>query len=125
MRADTMLARYRERGGRVKWVQFDDEAAIADWTFEGETTRIGFTMEEAQKAILVRKSVPWLLQPAAMLRARCISKDIRMLAPEVNYGFYSPEEIRDMDEVEVLWTYKWKDASNHSVWNLEVINESR
>jgi len=36
-----------------------------------------------------------------------------------------PEEIRDMDEVEVLWTYKWKDASNHSVWNLELIHESR
>ena len=96
MRADAMLAGYRERGGRVKWVQFDDEAAVADWTFEGETTRIGFTMEEAQKANLVRKSGPWLLQPAAMLRARCISKAIRMLAPEVNCGFYSPEEVQDM-----------------------------
>ena len=36
-----------------------------------------------------------------------------------------PEEIRDMDEVEVLWFCKWQGASNHSTYNLEVLNESR
>jgi len=38
---------------------------------------------------------------------------------------FDPEEIRDMEEVEVLWLYKWQGASNHSTYNLEVINESR
>ena len=30
MRSDAMLAGYRERGGRVKWVQFDDESGEGD-----------------------------------------------------------------------------------------------
>ena len=38
---------------------------------------------------------------------------------------FDPEEIRHMDEVEVLWTYKWQGVSNHSTFNLEVVSESR
>ena len=38
---------------------------------------------------------------------------------------FDPEEIRDMDEVEVLWLYKWQGASNHSTYNLEVISATR
>ena len=34
-----------------------------------------------------------------------------------------PEEIRDPEEVEVLWTSVWRDYSNHSSWYLEVVSE--
>ena len=95
MRADAMLAAYRERGGKVKWVTFDDTTAEADFVFEGETTRIAYTLDEAKKAGLVRPNSPWIKQPSSMLRARLISKAVRMLCPEVNSGLYSPEEVRD------------------------------
>jgi hypothetical protein len=38
---------------------------------------------------------------------------------------FDPEDIQDMDEVEVVWTYKWQGASNHSTCNLGMISESR
>ena len=34
-----------------------------------------------------------------------------------------PEEIGDNEEVEVKWTSGFHDCSNHSTWNLEMINE--
>ena len=34
-----------------------------------------------------------------------------------------PEEIGDNEEVEVLWTCGWTDRSNHSAFNLRVVNE--
>lgn len=96
MRADAMLAGYRERGGKVKWVQFDDEAAEADFIFEGDTTRVRYSIDDAKKGGLVRPRSPWITQPNAMLRARLVSKAVRMLCPEVNSGLYSPEELKDI-----------------------------
>lgn len=98
MRADAMLAAYRERGGKVKWVTFDDKTAEADFIFEGETTRICYSIDEAKKAGLVRNNSPWTKQPSSMLRARLISKAVRMICPEVNSGLYSPEEVRDFKQ---------------------------
>jgi len=34
-----------------------------------------------------------------------------------------PEEIGDPEEVEVLWTTRWTDYSNHSTCTLEVVSE--
>jgi hypothetical protein len=96
MRADAMLARFREAGGKVKWEQFDDKAAVGAWSIDGNETRISYTIEEAQKADLTTSKNPnWKRRPDAMLRARCISKAVRMLAPEVVAGVYTPEEISD------------------------------
>ncbi len=36
-----------------------------------------------------------------------------------------PEEIGDNNEVAVRWTSGFTDESNHSTWNLEIINENR
>mgnify|MGYP003647727514 CR=1 FL=1 len=37
--------------------------------------------------------------------------------------YIDPEEIGDNEEVEVKWTSGFHDCSNHSTWNLEMINE--
>lgn len=95
MKADTMLARFMDAGGTVDWIQFDDKAAIADWTCNGKTTRIGFTIDEAERAELIRPKSNWIKRPAAMLRARLIGKAIRMLNPGVIANALSPEEIED------------------------------
>ena len=97
MRSDAMLAGYRARGGKVLWKQFDNKAAIAIWKYDGNECEIGFTAQDAQTAGLLpaKPGSGWAKDPSAMLRARCISKAIRMLAPEVVAGIYTPEETED------------------------------
>ena len=97
MRSDAMLAGYRARGGKVLWKQSDSKAAIALWTFDGNSCEISFTTEDAKLAGLLpaKPGSGWAKDPSAMLRARCISKAIRMLAPEVVAGVYTPEENED------------------------------
>ena len=97
MRSDAMLAGYRARGGKVIWKQFDSKAAIAVWKYDGNECEIGFTEQDAKLAGLLpaKPGSGWAKDPSAMLRARCISKAIRMLAPEVVAGVYTPEENED------------------------------
>jgi hypothetical protein len=97
MRSDAMLAGYRARGGKVLWKQFDTKAAVAVWKYDGNECEIGFTTEDAKLAGLLpaKPGSGWAKDPGAMLRARCISKAIRMLAPEVVAGVYTPEETED------------------------------
>jgi hypothetical protein len=99
MRSDAMLAGYRTRGGKVIWKQFDSNAAIAIWKYDGNECEIGFTTEDAKQAGLLpaKPGSGWQKDPSAMLRARCISKAIRMLAPEVVAGVYTPEEAADFN----------------------------
>ena len=97
MRSDAMLAGYRQRGGKVVWKQFDSKAAVAVWKYDGNEVEIGFNLEDAKVAGLwpAKAGSGWAKDPAAMLRARCISKAVRMLAPEVVMGVYTPEEVTD------------------------------
>jgi hypothetical protein len=97
MRSDAMLAGYRARGGKILWKQFDSRAAIALWTYDGNACEISFTTEDAKMAGLLpaKPGSGWAKDPSAMLRARCISKAVRMLAPEVVAGIYTPEETEE------------------------------
>jgi hypothetical protein len=93
MRADRMLANYRARGGKVTWKQFDDKAAVGLWTFEQyKDFEIAYTIEDAKRADLIRPKSGWEKDPGAMLRARCISKAVRMVCPEAIAGAYLPDE---------------------------------
>lgn len=95
MRADAMLAGYRQRGGKVQWQQFDDKAAKARWIYDGNDLVLGYTLDDATKAGAwpAKPGSNWAKFPGAMLRARLISTAVRMLAPEVNCGMYVPEEL--------------------------------
>lgn len=107
MRADAMLADFRKAGGRVKWTtRADDvERQVGVWTMDDNTTEIGYHISEAKSAGYVKPGSGWVKDPAAMLRARTISRAIRMLAPEVVAGLYTPEEVADMEPVN---TPPWK-----------------
>jgi hypothetical protein len=98
LRADAMLALYRERGGKVKWLQFDDGGAKARWTYDGNDIELGYSAEDAKRAgfLPARAGSGWAKFPAEMMRARLISKAVRMLAPEVCTGTYTPEELEDI-----------------------------
>jgi len=98
MRADAMLAGFMARGGKVKWIDQGDtgEKAVAKFTSRDNTTiEISYTIEMARTAGLIKDKPGsnWRKNPGEMLRARLISKAVRMIDPEVVAGRYTPEEL--------------------------------
>lgn len=80
-------------GVRPEWLHSDEEAARLRLSRDGfKPHEQTFTMQEAQRAGLVRQG-PWKQYPAAMLRARCITAAIRAFCPDVLAGCYDPEEL--------------------------------
>jgi hypothetical protein len=103
LKADAILARYMESGGKVKWIQFTNE--IVEASFEhpkGADVTLSWTQEDAELAELTRhengkiKKDNWRKFPRAMLRTRLVSEAIRMSYPTVISGMYTPEEIEQI-----------------------------
>ena len=120
LRADAMLALYRERGGKVVWKQFDAAGARAQWIYDGNDIELAYTADDAKAAgfLPARGGSGWAKFPAEMMRARLISKAVRMLCPEVVTGTYTPEEIADFAQpspVQVLASQPQAKAVNVEV----------
>lgn len=97
LKADTMLARFQQAGGRVDWLCLTDKKVEAKFSHSaGGTATIAWTIEMAQNANLAGRSV-WKSYPRAMLRSRVISEGVRTVFPSVISGVYTPEEILDLD----------------------------
>lgn len=100
LKADTMLARFQAAGGKVDWSEYTDTAVSGTFSHpSGGKIKVEWTMEMARKANLTGKDV-WKQYPRAMLRARVISEGIRTVFPGVLAGMYTPEEVRDMRELQ-------------------------
>ena len=98
MRADAMAAKFNQSGGHIKWHKFDTKIAEATFTDRrGHETTISYTIEEAAKAGVANRPGAWKQHTAAMLRARLISKAIRMVAPECITGVYTEDELTGGD----------------------------
>jgi len=108
MRADAMLAELRQAGGEYNWISVCDDVKFDDRTrlpVSGEAVMhiknkkvegdVKYTIADALHAGLVKPNGGWQKNPDAMLRARVISKAMRMYAPEVVAGYYTPEEVSD------------------------------
>lgn len=103
MRADMMHAKFRSAGGKVKWINLGDDgkAAEAEFTFDGQTLPVKYTIEDARNVVGDKVDKPdsnWRKDRGAMLRARLFTKAIRILAPELIAGVYTPEELEDSGE---------------------------
>lgn len=97
LKADAMLARFQEAGGRVEWHSYTNDKVEASFSHpSGGSLRMGWSMADAKAAGLTGKDV-WRQYPRAMLRARLISEAVRTIYPAVLCGFYSTEEIGDFD----------------------------
>ena len=97
-RADAMLADFRRVGGSWVWVKSDATEAVISLTFQSfKDFQVKYSIEDAKRAGLVREKSGWAKNPDAMLRARVISKSLRMVAPEIVSGVYTPEEVSDFD----------------------------
>ena len=104
MRADMMHAKFRSSGGRVTWINMGDDGKAAEATFEydGQSAVIKYTIEDARNVVGDKLDKPdsnWKKDRGAMLRARLITKAIRILAPELIAGVYTPEELEDSGAV--------------------------
>lgn len=87
-KAMAAYAEFRQKGAKVLWVATgnDGKEAIADVTFEGQTIRFSFSIEQARKQGLVKPNSAWEKTPGNMLRARLLSNAIGMLCPEIYAG---------------------------------------
>jgi len=100
LKADTMLARFQEAGGRVTWHELTDAKVAATFAHPaGGEFRCEWTIDTAKQAGLAGKST-WQKYPRAMLRSRVISEAVRTILPSVIVGTYTPDEIAD-GEVEI------------------------
>lgn len=96
LKADAMLARYLNSGGKVEWHEHTDSKVAATFTHPmGGSLKIEWDMERAKKAGLGGKEM-WAKYPRQMLRARVVSEGIRATNPAVVVGVYTPEEVQDM-----------------------------
>ncbi len=116
---DAMGAAFQEAGGIIEVLEKSPNAARIKLTYKGIATPFSFTWEDAQKeplvydgkegdivAALAAGRTPKLKTKYAtprsrqvMLYARVLSDGIRTVAPHVNFGRYTPEEVDDFDGV--------------------------
>lgn len=83
------LADFRRAGGRHKWLTASDDMkkATGEFTYEGQTYTVTFTIEDAQRqGLSFKPGSNWVKTPSNMLRARVITTAIGMLAPEIVAG---------------------------------------
>lgn len=99
MKSESMLSGLMNAGWDIDWIQFDAQAAIADFTKGAKKVRVSFTADDAKVAGLIpaKPGSGWAKFPAEMLRARVISKATRMLDPRITQGRYTPEEVADFN----------------------------
>lgn len=96
LKAETMMARFQQQGGKVEWKTLTDQEVTATFSHpSGGSATITWTFEQAKKANLTGKD-NWKNYPRAMLRARVVSEGIRTVFPGVVLGVYTPEEIQDI-----------------------------
>jgi hypothetical protein len=95
LKADAMLARFQQAGGRVEWHEYTDECVSATFTHAaGGSLKVDWDMARANAAGLGNKD-NWKKYKRQMLRARVISDGVRGVYPAVLGGFYTPEEVQD------------------------------
>jgi hypothetical protein len=101
MKADAMLAEYKRLGGKCRWVRFDAEEARAVWNYgENVDLEIAYSVDDAKRdgVVMDKAGSAWKNSRPDMLRARLITKALRMICPEVNHGVYTPEEVAEFQE---------------------------
>jgi hypothetical protein len=98
MKADAMLAEFKRLGGKCQWQKFDATEAKAIWSYaENKDLEVSYTIEDAKNDNIPidKAGSAWKNSRADMLRARLITKTLRMICPEVNHGVYTPEEVAE------------------------------
>jgi len=92
LKADAILARFQEAGGKVEWKTYTDDEVTGVFTHpQGGSLPVTWTLKNA-KAIGLAGKDNWAKYPRAMLRARVISEGVRSVYPAVMVGEYKHVE---------------------------------
>ena len=95
LKADAMLARFQQAGGKVDWKEYTDAKVTGLFSHpQGGSLEVSWTLQQA-KSIGIANKDNWKNYPRAMLRARVISEGIRSVYPGCVVGVYTPEEVQD------------------------------
>jgi len=94
-KAESMLADFMAAGGKWRWTLTTDTEAKANVDYGENKLAVSYTIEEAKRAGYVKPDSNWVRIPATMLRWRLVANTIRMIAPAISAGIYTPEEIQD------------------------------
>jgi hypothetical protein len=96
LKADAMLARFQNAGGKVQWEVYTDAEVTGLFSHpQGGTLKLTWTFAQAKSIGLTGKD-NWRNYPRAMLRARVISEGIRTVYPGCVVGTYTAEEIEEL-----------------------------
>lgn len=95
LKAEAMLARFQQAGGKVQWTCLQDDRVAAVFSHPAcAPVEIDWDMARAKQAGLGGKDM-WRKFPRQMLRARVISEGVRTAFPGALGGMYAPEEVMD------------------------------
>jgi hypothetical protein len=95
LKADAMLARFQQAGGKVEWKEYTDAKVTGLFSHpQGGSLEVSWSLQQA-KAIGIANKDNWKNYPRAMLRARVVSEGIRSVYPGCVVGVYTPEEVQD------------------------------
>jgi hypothetical protein len=99
-KSEAILRDFQASGGKVEWHELTD--LVADATFSHPLSvkplRIKWDMARAKTAgLLAKQGGMYEKYPRQMLRSRCLSEGCRTVAPSATSGFYTPEEVHQMD----------------------------
>jgi DNA-directed RNA polymerase subunit RPC12/RpoP len=98
LKADAMLARFQQSGGKVEWHEYTDEKCVGIFSHPQSPTPISveWDMDRATRAGIGGKD-NWKKYPRQMLKARVVSDGVRLCFPGCAVGVYTPEEVQDFD----------------------------
>ncbi len=88
LKAVAVYADFRKAGAKIKWIADGDDGKLAkiEIDFEGNKTLVSYSIEDANRAGLVKAGGGWVKNPSAMLKSRVITKAVKMLCPEIYAG---------------------------------------
>lgn len=101
-KAKYLLARLLAVGGSYDIKDYEDTKVSITFSYGKVTRTITTTIEDAERAGLTRDSkgrvkTMWQRFPRRMLFARVVSEGVGIVAPNVNAGLYTPEEVSDFE----------------------------
>ncbi len=94
------LANFRTAGGKHVWLASGDEPASTEEArfaslklTDRDSVSVTYTysMADARQEGLIKDKSRWTKRPGNMLRARCISNGLGMIAPEIFAGYDEPQ----------------------------------
>lgn len=111
VKAEVMLSDFQARGGRVEWLETNNEICHADfWSDRLHPKRFpirfkvqdfidngdAMAWDKDKREYVIKKN--WRNRPGQMMRARACTTGIRAVDPGAIHGFYSDDEMEGLDD---------------------------